>query len=297
MRKSLWVAYAVALGLATAGTAGSQAADTDPRVAAAKAAYEAQNYVEAQRLWLPLAEEGLAEAQFELGLSYVTGSGTCRSEALGLEWEMKAANQGHARAQLEVGRAYSFGLGVAPNKDDGIVWLTRAAETGLAAAQDLLGYLYRRDKDYAKAIPWLQKAADQGDISAINELGTMYLDGEGVAKDEVKGFNLILAAAEKGDAAKKGDTEELYLLSELYEQGRGVKADYVQAYKWKVLAFTSGYNKRASFSGDIDRLKAKMTAAEVAQAETLVEAARPVYPINLPPVPGPRGPAKPVCQR
>lgn len=119
----------------------------------------------------------------------------------------------------------------------------------------------------------------------------------GGARDEVKGFNLLLAAAEKGDAAKRGDTDAIYLLSELYEQGRGVKADYVQAYMWQVLAFTSGYDKRASFSGNIDRLKASMTAAEIAQAQAKVEAARTSYPINLPPVAPPRGPAKPVCPR
>jgi len=289
MRKSLWIAGAVALGLATAGMADAQAADTDSRLAAAKAAYEALDYVEAARLWLPLAEQGLPEAQFGIGMAYVRGGGLCRNEALSLEWLTKAANQGHARAQLEVGRAHLFGWGIAKNKDEAIVWLTKSAETGLAAAQEFLGYIYRRDKDYAKAIPWLQKAADQGDIAAINALGDMYLDGEGVAKDEVKGFGLILSAAEKGD------TSELYRLSELFEQGRGVKVDHVQAYKWYVLAYTSGYNKKGSFDADIDRLKARMTAAEVAQAETLIEAARPAFPVRLPPAPMPG--ANPVCRR
>jgi len=44
------------------------------------------------------AEEGSDDAQYQLGLRYLSGKGTDKNEKLGREWLGKAAKQGHAQA-------------------------------------------------------------------------------------------------------------------------------------------------------------------------------------------------------
>lgn len=44
------------------------------------------------------AEEGSDDAQYQLGLRYLSGKGTDKNEKLGREWLAKASKQGHAQA-------------------------------------------------------------------------------------------------------------------------------------------------------------------------------------------------------
>jgi len=44
------------------------------------------------------AEEGSDDAQYQLGLRYLSGKGTDKNEKQGREWLAKAAKQGHAQA-------------------------------------------------------------------------------------------------------------------------------------------------------------------------------------------------------
>jgi len=49
-------------------------------------AYERQDYKTAHRLWLPLAEQGDALAQYNLGLMYSNGQGVLQDYALAHMW-------------------------------------------------------------------------------------------------------------------------------------------------------------------------------------------------------------------
>ena len=57
------------------------------------------DYAKALRLIRPLANDGDASAQFNLGLMYTTGQGVQQDNAAAALWFRKAAEQGYAPAQ------------------------------------------------------------------------------------------------------------------------------------------------------------------------------------------------------
>ena len=101
-----------------------------------------------------------------------------------------AAEQGHAEAQYNLGSMYHEGEGVKRDYIKAVEWLQKAAEQGYADAQNNLGYMYDRGQgvkqDYFKAFEWYQKAAEQGDADAQYKLGNMFYDGHGVRQNNTK---------------------------------------------------------------------------------------------------------------
>jgi hypothetical protein len=75
-------------------------------------AYYRGDYETAYRLIKPLAEQGLPEAQFNLGLMYEMGQGVPQNYAEAVKWYRKAAEQGFAEAQYNLGKMYYTGQGV-----------------------------------------------------------------------------------------------------------------------------------------------------------------------------------------
>lgn len=70
------------------------------------------DYATAYRLWLPLANQGNASAQFNLGVMYDNGQGVPQDYAEAVKWYRKAAAQGDAQAQNNLGVRYDNGQGV-----------------------------------------------------------------------------------------------------------------------------------------------------------------------------------------
>jgi len=121
-------------------------------------------------------------------------------------WYRKAAEQGDAEAQYNLGRLYYDGRGVAQDYDQAALWFRAAAEQGDSDAQDELGNLYLSGEgvaqDYAQASLWYRKAAEQGDSDAQESLGDLYLHGQGMPRDYAEAyFWFDLAAAGKQDAS------------------------------------------------------------------------------------------------
>ena len=100
----------------------------------AVAAYDRQDYATALRLLRPLAEQGHAAAQYNLGLMYHEGKGVAQDYAQAVAWFRKAAEQGIAQAQFYLGFMYEKGLGVAQDKAQAVAWFRKAAEQGIAQA-------------------------------------------------------------------------------------------------------------------------------------------------------------------
>ena len=139
-----------------------------------QAAYQRGDYAEAMRLWRPLAEQGDAGAQNNLGVMYANGQGVPQDYAQALIWTRKAANQGYAVAQNNLGVMYRDGQGVS--------------------------------LDYAQAAIWFRKAADQGDAVAQNNLGGIYYEGQGILQDFVRAhmwFNLAASRAEDAETREQ----------------------------------------------------------------------------------------------
>lgn len=137
----------------------------------AAAAYEAGDYVTAFRLQLPLAEEGYAKAQVNLGMMYAYGRGVPQNDVEAVEWFRRAADQGDAFAQHNLGVFYDNGRGVALDRAEAVRWFREAADQGLADAQYDLGRMYAEGRgvpqDRVRAYMWLSLSAEQGHQKAV----------------------------------------------------------------------------------------------------------------------------------
>ncbi len=78
-------------------------------------AYQRGDYGAAYDAWLPLAEEGDAEAQFNLGILYDLGQGVAQSKARAAAWYGSSAGQGFAAAQYNLAVMLANGEGVPRN--------------------------------------------------------------------------------------------------------------------------------------------------------------------------------------
>ena len=76
------------------------------------AAYTAGDYATAVQEWRPLAEQGEARAQNNLGVMYDNGYGVLQDYAEAVRWYRMAAEQGNATAQNNLGVMYENGRGV-----------------------------------------------------------------------------------------------------------------------------------------------------------------------------------------
>lgn len=108
---------------------------------AAEASFN-ENYDEAKTLWLTLAEQGDARAQFSLGELYHEGLGAEIDIHRAIHWYTLAATQGHVDAQNSLGIIYADGHEVNPDFLSAIKWYTLAAEQGDPGAQFNLGAIY-----------------------------------------------------------------------------------------------------------------------------------------------------------
>ncbi len=94
------------------------------------AAYKRGDYATAMREWRPLAEQGDAEAQSNLGFMYQHGQGVSQDYAEATRWFRKAAEQGYDRGQYNLGGMYSRGRGVPQDYVLAHMWFNLAATQG-----------------------------------------------------------------------------------------------------------------------------------------------------------------------
>ena len=73
------------------------------------------------------AEQGLADAQYNLGVTYIIGKGVPQDYAEAVYWFRQAVEQGHAAAQYSLGCMYSMGRGVLQDYIQAHKWVNLAA--------------------------------------------------------------------------------------------------------------------------------------------------------------------------
>jgi len=78
-------------------------------------AYNSSDFATALRKWMPLAKQGNAVAQSNLGVMYGEGRGVIQDYKTAVKWYTLAAKQGNARAQFNLGTMYRVGKGVPQN--------------------------------------------------------------------------------------------------------------------------------------------------------------------------------------
>jgi TPR repeat protein len=213
----------------------------DPAVAFEKGqeAYLAKDFAKAVRWYRLAAEQGHADAQFYLGVSYSGGEGVDQDHAEAVRWHRLAAEQGDAEAQFHLGLSYDFGEGVDQDHAEAVRWYRLAAEQGDAEAQFYLGLSYALGggvaRDYAEALRWYRLAAEQGHADAQFNLGVSYDLGEGVGQDHAEAVRWYRRAAEQGNAYAQ------FNLGVSYSGGEGVDQDHEEAVHWYRLSAEQGH--------------------------------------------------------
>lgn len=113
---------AIALACSLAISAPAMADDLDTAMQYANQ----QNYPQAFAIFKRLAEQGDANAQYNLGLMYDNGYGIKQDYAQAVSWYRKAAEQWNADAQYNLGNMYSDGQGVRQSHSEAMIWWQKA---------------------------------------------------------------------------------------------------------------------------------------------------------------------------
>ncbi len=93
-------------------------------------AYERGDYDTAMAEFRPLAEQGDASAQYNLGLMYDKGQGVPQDNTVAVKWYRLAADQGYAKAQNNLAAMYYSGKGVLKDYVFAHMWANLAASQG-----------------------------------------------------------------------------------------------------------------------------------------------------------------------
>lgn len=183
------------------------------------------------------ADNGIVDAQWQLGLLYFEGEGTPRDDDKGLYWVRKAAENGQMEAQNQMGLFYGTGYDFLEKDElEALRWYRKAADQGYDVAQYNLGNVYcfgyGVEEDMSLAVEWWQKSAQQGYSGAQYQLGLYNY----INKEFIKAFQLFMKSAEQGFA------ESQYMVALFYDQGYGVDKDDGKALQWAIKSAEQGNN-------------------------------------------------------
>ena len=93
-------------------------------------AYKQGDYATALEEWLPIAEQGNADAQFSVGLLFDQGLNVIPDYKTAVKWFTLASKQGHVFAQSNLGWKYHKGQGVPKDNVQAFKWWSIAASKG-----------------------------------------------------------------------------------------------------------------------------------------------------------------------
>lgn len=189
------------------------------RIRQSQAAGKKKDFKTAAEYLLPLAQNGILEAQFRLGIVY--GSDAVYSQLNNGQGQLGSALEDHENAGK---------------------WLSSAAEQGHVPAQAALGTHYcwgvasneMTRKLSPEGVSWLEKAAKAGEVSAMTGLATTYEQGICTQRNATEAAKWHLQAAEHGIEWS------LLSLSHMSREGRGMPKDPLQSKVWLILG---GYDK------------------------------------------------------
>ena len=206
--------------------------ETDATTALARAtdAMSAKDYATAFGWFTKAANQGNAQAMFNVGYLYETGHGTDKDDSAAASWYLKAADKNYTAAMVNLGLLYERGRGVSKDYNQAIALYKKAAALNDTSAMRNLAYLYENglgvEKDPQQSIAWYKKAAGLKDPAALFQLGVIYEQGKGVATDYPQAITCYQKAADLNYARAMNE------LGVLYDTGRGVSQDPVKAMTW-----------------------------------------------------------------
>ena len=136
--------------------------------------------------------------QAALGNCYRDGIGVKRNMTEAVKWYRMSAEQGDADAQYNLGICLLYGKGTAKNPKEAADWFEKAARQDKLDACYEIGRTYDRgndrNRDIEKAAEWYQKGAEAGNVACCSPMGYRYLQGDCnfVKKDVNKVLELFL---------------------------------------------------------------------------------------------------------
>jgi TPR repeat protein len=223
--------------------------------------YKPDNGADAVKELTPLAEQGNADAQFNLASLYYQGLGVPQDYKQAVKWFRKSADQGNTSAQVNLGTIYAEGVQGVIEKDypQALMWFifpaakgdmeaiefrdtlqTRMTPAQITEAQRLARE-YKPEDAYTKALGELKILAEKGDASAQFKIGLIYYNGQGTVRDYVGALDWFKKAALLGHPLAQ------YNAGYMYEKGEGTPQDFLEATKYYRQAAERG-NQLAQFT-------------------------------------------------
>ncbi len=201
--------YALALAYQEAGPVDGQA----PESALAEA-YK----------WLSKAsDQGLVDAQVDLGDFYLEGRGIPINPAEAAQLYRTAAEKGNTDAEARLGWIYSHGLGVGMEwGEEALKHYTNAVHGDSGFALWGLADMYLKgngvSRNHELGMSYLSKAVDKGYAPAMTQLGLLMFARADNSTTENQGLEYI------HQAARSGDAQAQYLFMAIHTEGVGVSA-------------------------------------------------------------------------
>jgi TPR repeat protein len=248
-----------------------------------------QNKQQAVMWYQKAAEQGYSEAQYICGLMYFDGVGVSKDYEQAIKWFVKASEQRDFSATFKLGEIYEEGKAVPQDYKQAVKWFLKAVEEGDYGESSVrihVRLMYNEGKcelqDYEKIIKIIQKKAEQGNESAQFELADMYLYGDilspsskplFISQDYQQAISWYLKIAEQGGSFAYCARSQL---GWIYSKGEGVPQNYVEAYKWFILAALEPDEFLAKHYVEArDALRLKMSPQQIAEAQKLAKEFRP----------------------
>ncbi|MBI5882973.1 MAG: SEL1-like repeat protein [Elusimicrobia bacterium] len=223
-----------------------------------------QDYAESAKWYRKAADQGNQHSQVQLGALYQKGLGVKQDYVEAASWFRKSADQGNRYAQFALGWFHQNGLGVKQDYPTAARFYRLAADVGEPSAEHALAVLnfygLGVKQDHAEAARLWRKADGAGSAYAPWGLGNLCREGlGGFPKDHGLALKWFRTGVERGDLSYSGAS-----LGLAYENGEGVVQDFIEAYKWFLLASA---RDNASGREGMNRLRQSMTKEQVADAQ------------------------------
>lgn len=140
-----------------------------------------RNYQLAAHYFNESASQGNSEAQYNLGVMYLTGIGVGRNYQKALHLLTLSAHQGQIMARYQLGLMYLDGLGTAPDCEVAVKFLKNVVEKGSwTHIMELAFEKYLQGDEMHTALLLYQEMAEQGLEVAQSNVAFMYNRGYGV---------------------------------------------------------------------------------------------------------------------
>ncbi len=211
------------------------------------AAFNSGQDAKAFEILKPLADSGDPKSQNMVGFLFVMGYGVDSSNKQATRYYQMAAEQGYADAQYNLARQYLNGSGVEKSTANAIKWFEKAAALGIEDATKKLkelqpttipkGFSLYKSKGSSKE----NKTLTQAEIIEIVHKGYLaYNSG-----DYSKSFEIWSKAAQAGDAVAQTN------LSIQYSYGVGTELSKDKALFWLNKALAQNYSNAYQFTATL----------------------------------------------